>query len=282
VRSRAPLDPTAATTAAVVRQLEASAAATIVPLDGGGLFVVEIGPVPGPSTMIGTVALPLIQLARLPGPGASDIDILAESGAGEAWLGANGGVVAVRAPQGGGAVVVTAFGAPGPQIAMPAIRVRRLGGENAAGPPQPSATARDGIQVEILLHVEQSGDCRFAAGGWVGPRGQRLRIEGFALMPLQGLGPGDIEYKAFQPSGSETPWTAAPAFCGTRARRLPLTGFAVRPAPHIAARWDIVYSGAFFDAGRIGPCRNGEPCRSTLRDDPLEAMTISITPTRAG
>jgi hypothetical protein len=248
------------------------------------LFAVEIGPVATPLQAVAGLTLPLVQVSRLPSAGGVAVEILGESGSGDVWLGAGGGVVVVRMPPGGGAIVVSSFGAPGSIAVAPGIRVDRLGSrEPVRGPdnvvPETPTTRHREVPLEILLHVERLGDCRFDGRGWVGPQGQRLQIEGFGITPLEALLPRDLEYKAFQPDGAETPWASGPQFCGSRGRRLPLTGFAIRPAVPTGGRWDVVYSGAFRNSGVVGPRRNGEPCRPPLSDDPLEAISVSVVAT---
>ena len=63
---------------------------------------------------------------------------------------------------------------------------------------------------------------------------------------------------------------------GTRGQRLPLTGFAVRLAPQVSHRFDVLYEGAFFESGIAGPFRNGELCLPPLADDPLEAINVRV------
>ncbi len=132
------------------------------------------------------------------------------------------------------------------------------------------------FRLEIALHIELVGDRRFAGQGWAGTRGQKLRVEAFALLPLDTISAADLEYKAFAPSGRETPWVSDGKLCGTRGRGVPLTGFAIRLAPHLRARFDIVYQGSFFDGGVAGPTRNGETCTSPIIDDPLEAINVRL------
>jgi hypothetical protein len=260
--------------------LEVSSVASIISLEPG-LFAIAIGSVPNtPASAAGRMTLPLLQVTRFRSPGGGNPEMLGEDGLGETWLGSSGGVVVILAPPGGAALIVTSYAPAGSQAVMPAIQVDRLGHDvaewqNTAAAAQSLKPSQE-ISAEILLHVERLGDCRFSSQGWVGPRGRGLRIEGFGIMPLQGLSPRDLEYKAFQPGGAETPWVGGPQLCGSRGRRLPLTGFAIRPAAALADRFDVVYSGAFLNGGIVGPRRNGEPCRPALLDDPLEAMTVSI------
>ena len=243
---------------------EATVIASVISLSPG-LFSVHIEPLSTAFQAI--VALPPIHISRFPAPDCGDAEILDEDGFGEPWLGSSGGVVAVRSPPDGGAVIVTVFGPPGSQPALPVIRVARLQG--AAAPQRE-------IPTEILLHVERLGDRRFSGQDWVGGRGRRLRVEGISITPLEGLPPRDLEYQGIQPGGVVTPWVSGAQFCGSRGRRTPLTGFAVRLAPHVRDRFDIVYSGSFINSGVAGPQFNGEPCCSPSPEDPLEAMTIRI------
>ena len=146
----------------------------------------------------------------------------------------------------------------------------------AASEPAAEGDGRE-VPTEILLHIERAGDRLFPGRGWVGALGRKLRIEAFSIRPLEAIAPGDIEFKGFLPRGGETQWVQGGLLCGTRGRRLPLTGFAVRLAPRLASRFDVVYQGSFFSEGISAPERNGQPCRGVgSADDPLEAMNIRI------
>ena len=78
------------------------------------------------------------------------------------------------------------------------------------------------------------------------------------------------------PRGGETQWVQGGVLCGTRGRRLPLIGFAVRLASHLSGRFDVIYQGSFFTEGISSPHRNGQPCRAAAPDDPLEAINVRI------
>jgi hypothetical protein len=132
------------------------------------------------------------------------------------------------------------------------------------------------IPTEILLHIERAGDRLFPGRGWVGALGRKLRIEAFSIRPLERIAPTDIEFKGFLPRGGETQWVQGGVMCGTRGRRLPLIGFAVRMAPQFAGRFDVIYQGSFFGGGISTAYRNGQPCRAAAADDPLEAINVRI------
>jgi hypothetical protein len=227
--------------------------------------------------------IPLIRVAEWASSGPERLTILSETGLGEVWLQRSGGFVVVRTPSSGGRVVVTVFGAADEAVQPATIAVRRIeGGEarpeavQAAPVPIPLGPPGRDVAVEILLHIEREGDRQFSGQGWVGPRGQKKRIEAFSIRPLGSIWPRDIHYKALHAGGVETPWIPGPQLCGTRGRGLPLLGFAIRVAPHLQAKYEIVYQGAFFSSGIVGPSRNGEACRPPLAEDPLEAMNIRV------
>jgi hypothetical protein len=260
--------------------------AGILTLDRG-LYAIAIGETGGTPGQLAGMALPAIHIAAPPSDSFDPVEILGLSGDAGAWLGAAGGTAVVRAPQGGGRVLITTYCPPGTPPAAVAVELRRLdrppaprsadpvsAGEVPAAAPRETRSRE--IRTEITLHVERLGDRRFPGQGWVGNRGHKLRIEAFSVQPLETLAAGDLEYKAFAPNGRETPWVSDGKLCGTRGRGLPLTGLAMRLAPHLRERFDLVYRGAFFAGGATGPARDGEPCISPVPDDPLEAINVRL------
>jgi hypothetical protein len=260
------------------QQQRLSAAASLVPFEEG-LYAVAIGATMGPEEQFCGLALPMIQvsaLARLRTPG---IEIIGASGCSEKWLGDGGDTVIVKAPPGGGHLIVTAYAAPAQLATVPEIEIQRLDRRRTNGETLGPAAADEEpeeVQTEIVLHIERFGDRRFPGQGWVGNRGKRLRIEAFSIRPMEKLTARDIEFKAFGPNRQQTPWVSDAKLCGTRGQGMPLTGFALRLAPQAARQFDIVYSGAFFDSGVVGPCRNGEVCVAPIADDPLEALNVQV------
>ena len=132
------------------------------------------------------------------------------------------------------------------------------------------------ISTEILLHFTDLGDRQFAAPGWAGNPGGRRQIEAISIRPQDEFAPGALEYRVFAAAGRATPWVSDGKYAGTRGRELPLTGFAVQPAPEMGDRFDVVYEGCFFEGGVVGPHRNGETCVSPVPDDPLEALRVTL------
>jgi hypothetical protein len=225
-----------------------------------------------------------VQVSAPRGEGDRTAEIIGTSGRGDTWLGAEGGTAIVKSPPGGAYVLVTVYGLPAQVVCVPDIQVRRLDPPPSLDRPINGAVLRsidradepEEIGSEIVLHVERLGDRRFAGKGWVGNRGKKLRIEAFSIRPVDTLLARDIEFKALGPKGRQTPWVTDAKLCGTRGQGLPLTGFAIRLAPHVAERLDVVYHGSFFESGVVGPHRNGELCIPPITDDPLEAINVRL------
>ena len=144
--------------------------------------------------------------------------------------------------------------------------------------PEPAAaeSAHD-VGAEILLHIMGLGDRRYVEPGWAGNPGSRRQIEALSVRPREGLAASAVEFRVFAQEGRATAWVSNGNYAGTRGRNLPLTGFAVRPSEELGDRLEIAYEGSFFEGGVVGPKRNGELCVSTVADDPLEAVRITIT-----
>jgi hypothetical protein len=262
----------------LARSGQTSAMADLVALEPG-LYALEIGASCGPSGQVSSLQLPAVHACVLPNERDRSAEIIGGSGRGDSWVDPEGGTVIVKSPEGGAQVLVTAYGLPAQAVAVPNIHVRRLDRPRSIGvAPQshyPSEELGE-IGSEIVLHVERLGDRRFPGEGWVGNRSKKLRIEAFSIRPVDTLLARDIEFKALGPKGRQTPWVTDAKLCGTRGQGLPLTGFAIRPAPHVAERFDVVYQGAFFESGVVGPQRNGELCIPPITDDPLEAINVRL------
>lgn len=251
--------------------------AQIVPLEEG-LHAITVGSIAATGDATSGLALPATAVSVAPVNDQAAVQIVLSSGNGSAWFGSEGGTVVAKAPPGGGFVVVTSYGIPETRP-LPQLRVLRVDAldatPRAALPMPPDHPPRE-LQLEMTTHIEREGDRRQVALGWVGTPGKRARMEAFGVRPLEAISPSDIEYMAFGPASRRTPWVTDAKLCGTRGRGLPLTGFAVRLAPALRERFDVVYEGSFFSCGIIGPNRNGEPCVSLIADDPLEAIRLRV------
>ncbi len=220
---------------------------------------------------VGGLLLPAVFVAVPPSRAGETTELIGAHGGG-VWIDAAGGTVTLRASATGGHILVTGYGPPGAAALPPNIELRPA----EADAQVPTAPGSPPLRTAIILHIEREGDCQFAAGGWAGRLGSRRRIEALAVRPLEAISSGEIEYKVYSMGGRETPWVSDGRLCGTRGQGLPLTGFAIRLAPHLRGRFDVIYRGAFFASGPAPAARNGEVCFAPLRDDPLEAVEIRI------
>jgi hypothetical protein len=244
-----------------------------------GLFVVEIGEIEAMRGQVLGLQLPAVQIASPPDERDRSAEIVGSAGHSDIWLGREEGTVVINSPPAGAHVLITTYGPPAEALSVPDIQVRRLDRPKSNGAAHQSVDRADEpkeIPCEIVLHMERLGDRRFPGEGWVGNRGKRLRIEAFSIRPVGTLVARDIEFKALGPKGRQTPWVTDAKLCGTRGQGMPLTGFAIRLAPNVAQRFDVVYQGAFFESGNVGPNRNGELCAPPISDDPLEAINMRV------
>ncbi|HEX3864668.1 MAG TPA: hypothetical protein VHY35_23540 [Stellaceae bacterium] len=254
-----------------------------------GLYALRVGELLGGSGNIAGMNLPAAQIAVPFHKDGNAVEIVAGFPRRGPWIDKAGGTLILRSPTGGGYVVVTAYGTGQAQTSAPALDLQRLDGprsnpaQTSAGvvgtagvAPPPGFTGTRDVPTEILLHIERAGDRLFPGRGWVGALGRRMRIEAMSIRPLERIAPAEIEMKGFLPNGGETPWVPGGTLCGTRGRGLPLTGFAVRVAPQHADRFDVRYQGSFFAGGISELRQNGEPCRATIADDPLEAINVRL------
>jgi hypothetical protein len=280
-------DETAEMTCASLDQ--PSSMAHLVALEQG-LYALEVGESSCMRGLVSKLRVPVVQVSAPRDEEDRTAEIIGTSGRGDTWLGAEGGTAIVKSPPGGAYVLVTVYGLPAQVVCVPDIQVRRLDRSPSLDRSLPLDRPTNGAVVrsidpadepeeigsEIVLHMERLGDRRFPGEGWVGNRGKKVRIEAFSIRPVDTLLARDIEFKALGPKGRQTPWVTDAKLCGTRRQGLPLTGFAIRLAPHVAERLDVVYQGSFFESGVVGPHRNGELCIPPIIDDPLEAINVRL------
>jgi hypothetical protein len=144
-------------------------------------------------------------------------------------------------------------------------------------PPLKTVSGQSAVSVRVDMHIQRKGDVSYTNTFWSGALGERCAIEGFAISPLVGLRPDEIEYSGVAENGEETGWVTDGALCGSRGQNLALSGFAIRIRSEAQARFYCEYRGAFASGRILGPSRNGAPCGAEAGDR-LEAIQLFILP----
>jgi hypothetical protein len=289
---RAPRGSTAVASPHPVAAVDPGSAARLVALEPGFYAFTLAGAQRWRDPAIG-LPLPAIHVCAAAEGG---LEITDEAGRAGSWLGGGSTMLFVKSRRGGEALV-TAFFAREPEAPAVEVEIRRLDtGDDRAIRAVPAAdgslppwmtvrlgAADDGggtVRLDVVAHIRGRGDVRFAGGGVIGRLGPGLWIEAFTIGSPDPALAAAIEYKGLSASGAETPWLACGETCGESDGGVPLLGFAVRQkaAAAGAGRFDCEYTGYFQSGAVIGPLRNGAPCLSPRDNDPLEGMTLNITP----
>ena len=257
----------------------------LMTLDKGLFCVFQPPGSPQPDAATG---LPGIRVTQAPGavsrPEAVSISTFRQDG----WL--NGTAALVRVAEGPAQVLVTVYQSPrqGPEMA-PRLQVLRLSGDAAAAAVAAQAAApaaaKGGPAVaaaaqptpEVMAHIQSTGDVGVLLGEWVGTRGSKAWIEGFALRPREGVAPDDIEYQAVLGRGWLSPWVEGGKFCGSRGMALPLLGIRIRLKGAAARNWRCTYEATFVDGSTAGPVGAEEACEAESLAA-LEAFRVELHP----
>lgn len=225
-------------------------------------------PAPDPAT-----GLPGVRLSVPPGPAGRPEAVTISTFRSDGWL---EGAALVRVSQGPAQVMVTIYQAPQATEGAPRLQVTRLSsdGPGAAATGAPPAAPGDG-EPEVVAHVQRTGDVGARIGDWIGQRGSRMWIEGFGIVPRDGITEDDIEYQAVLGRGWLSPWVEGGKFCGSRGMALPLLGMTIRLKGAAARNWQLSYSATFTDGSDVGPVAGGETCEAESLAS-LEAFQVVL------
>jgi hypothetical protein len=135
------------------------------------------------------------------------------------------------------------------------------------------------VPVEVLAHIYGRGDVAGSFGEWIGERGSRRWIEGFALNPLLAVSAAELEYQAVLGRDWMSPWAEGGQFCGSRGMSLPILGLRVRLRGAPAQTHGLSLSATFVDGSEIGPITDGGVCQAPSLAA-LEAFVVALTPPR--
>ena len=210
-------------------------------------------------------------------PEAAAILTLHEDG----WLQRGSDAALVRVLNGPAQILVTVYQSPSsgasippnPQVICLLKPADRQGGQASSWRP-----TRAVQQVaDVLAHVQGQGDVGGPLGAWIGVRGSKRRIEGFAITPIDGIPDANIEYQAVLGPNRMSPWVKAGEFCGTRGMALPIFGLRVRLRGASATSYECFYAATFVNGASVGPMLAGEACEAKILA-PIEAISVTIRP----
>ena len=229
--------------------------------------------------------LPAIHVGVGPVVAADQVEIISGPRVSGQWLYEVGDMLIVKVVSGQPVILLTTVRAAAlPAIAVEVTRLDRktVGALSAPvanatlevqAPPLPATpapaarvdpvTGRTLVSTRIDLHVENKGDVAYVDNFWAGALGERLAIEAFAITPLDGLQPSDIEYAGLAQGGGETGWIEGGQLCGARGQATALVGFAVRLKGDGALHYDCEYQRLLSDRAH----RRSDPQRRALPFD---------------
>ena len=262
---------------------ELKATAHLMLLDVGLFCIFHLpgGQAPDARTGLPGVRLSLPPTARQ--PGRARISTFHEDG----WIGGADGAALVRVEDGPAQILVTVYQATDGAQEAPRLQVMRLTGEQPgevreqpaasrpAVPSQPASSSKAG-SAEILAHVYGRGDVGARLGDWIGERGSKRWVEGFAIAP-PGMNAGNIEYQAVLGRDWVSPWAEGGQFCGSRGMSLPILGLRARLRGEVAKTHDLALVATFVDGSETGPVEAGETCQAQSFA-PLEAFRVELRP----
>lgn len=236
-------------------------------LDAGLFCVSHAADTPTPDPASG---LPAVRLSLAPSPGPFGGRVIICGFSGEGWLGGRDDAALIKVVGGPAQVLVTIYQAASGAAEAPKLQVLRL--SEPARAPAPETMA----PVEVLAHFYGRGDVAGSFGDWVGERGSRRWVEGFALKPPAEVAAEDIEYQAVLGRGWMSPWSEGGQFCGSRGMSLPILGLRVRLRGAAAKAHGLSLSATFVDGSEVGPITDGGICE-TPSLAALEAFQLALT-----
>jgi hypothetical protein len=244
------------------RVTELKVSGHLMTLDTGVFCVFQA---PGSRAAADRSGLPGVRISMPPGAAGKADAVSISTFRDDGWLDGHDSAALVRVAKGPAQVLVTVYQAPmaTPDTA-PRLQVMRLGPEQAAAQVA-GAAAQQAVSpesVEIVAHVQRTGDVPGKIGDWVGTKGSGHWIEGFSMTPHEDIDAADVEYQAVLGRGWLSPWIEGGKFCGSRGMALPLLGLKVRLKGAAAGTHECSCSASFVDGSSVGPVAGGEACEA--------------------
>lgn len=236
--------------------------------------------------------LPGVRVSLPPGPAGRPQSVAISSFRPDGYLHGQTDAALVRVTEGPAQVLVTVYQSAAGTDTAPRLQVLRLADEaqarsvpmqqlpGMAAAPAGAAPgpAQQRALPDVIAHVQIRGDIGSGLGEWIGDRGSKRWIEGFAVAPQTGpVTPQDIEYQAVLGRGWLSPWVEGGQLCGSRGMALPILGLRLRLRGEAAEKFDCEYSATFTDGSEVGPVPAGESCEAESLA-PIEAFKIDLRP----
>jgi glycosyltransferase involved in cell wall biosynthesis len=135
------------------------------------------------------------------------------------------------------------------------------------------------VPPRVLIGVRARGEALTGLDGesWAHLPGGETWIEGVSMGLAGADAPGEIQYRAILAGGAEGAWTSDGGWCDDPSGLRPLIGFSVKLAGHLARTQRCDYAG-LFSSGSTAAAADGEPCLSPMQNDPLVALSVSVSP----
>lgn len=265
----------------------------LMTLDAGLFCIVQT---PATRKAEDSSGLPGVRLSLPPGPAGRPQSVTISSFRPDGYLHGQTDAALVRVTEGPAQVLVTVYQSPAGTDTAPRLQVLRLaddaqprpvpvqqtqlptGGPVGGVVPQGQVGGQPRQLPDVIAHVQIRGDIGSALGDWIGDRGSKRWIEGFAIAPQKGpIAPKDIEYQAVLGRGWLSPWVEGGQLCGSRGMALPILGIRLRLRGEAAEKFHCEYSATFTDGTTIGPVAAGEACEAESLA-PIEAFQVVLRP----
>lgn len=238
--------------------------------------------------------LPGVRVSLPPGPAGRPQAVAISTFRPDGYLNGQTDAALVKVSDGPAQILVTVYQSATGTDTAPRLQVLRLAEDvqttrpaSIPLPGAPTAAAGQGMGQgmttprtlpDVIAHIQVRGDVGAALGEWVGERGSKRWIEGFAIAPQKGpVTAQDLEYQAVLGRGWLSPWVEGGQLCGSRGMALPILGLRLRLRGEAADKFECEYSATFTDGSEAGPVPAGESCEADSLA-PIEAFQVVIRP----
>ena len=234
-----------------------------------GVYLFSLRDAPLTVNAVDRLASPAFHVAQGPIASSGSVEFFSGPATIDRWLMKRSDRVTVRVTGGTADLMLTSLYRPGDRVID--VHLLRIDAAHVAQADAP------GLQTQVMAHLRHFGDLYFKDEE-VASLGSGIWIE---AVQARVCSPGQeslIETRAITYDGFETPWLGDDILCGSRGRKTPLVGLALRVKDAFAARYSCSYVGQFSSGRSVGPVQDGAWCRSDLPNDPLEGFKLRVLP----